>query len=319
MLIRAQTTEDRIGEIANKFASGISGYAQSQQQEAAQTLQAEALRRQKALQAFEMADKISATTGKVVTPDMLAPSLASGDLSGIGEILKSAPLSQKSQQTIEDRQLDRRFKESQINKNNRPSSAPKENLTYREKLQLKADMESQKKSTPEAKLEGLGAEGRSKVGSIASGFQALDQMEKASNDGHGPQHIDSNSMLIGGLISDNPYSEAERTTAEVIGRLQSGGAMSENEVKTFKSLGPRPGDDLGTRKRKLSQQKDFLQNKLVAFGLDSNDLTKLGFETVSRYEPRNQPKGVSPNVNQNHVNTVKSMSDEELLRFVQGG
>lgn len=327
MLIRAKSTEERIGEIANRFAQGIGGYAQSMKDDAAnmrqyrmedeaKKLQEEARTRQQALQAFETSSALTEKSGRIITPDMVSPMLKSGDFSGLGDLMKTAPVSPKYQKQLENDELDRDYKRSQINKNNRAATqAPKENLTYAQKLDLKAEKEAIQKARPEAKLESLGAEGRSKVGAIASGFQAIDQMMKASEDGHGPRYVDANTTLIGGLVSDNPYSEAERMTGEVIGRLQSGGAIGEQEVKTFKQLGPRPGDDGPTRTRKLALQRDFLKNKLTAYGLSHDDLGSLGFETTSRYEPKNK----APAYNPQHVQAVKQMSDADLMKIIQGG
>jgi hypothetical protein len=319
MLIRGESTEDRIAKIAQGFGQGAQNFMQMQDRQRARALQEEALKRQEAFKALEVSNSLSEKTGKLVTPDLVAPMLKSGDFTGLGDILKSAPQTQKSIQALEDRQIERDYKKSQIEKNLRAS--PKENLTYAQKLEIKAQKEAEAANNPNNKLKDLGAEGRSKVGSIASGLQAIDQMVKASEDGLGPKYIDPSTAVLGRFISDDPYTEAERTAAEVVGRLQSGGAMSEDEVKTFKALGPRAGDDKATKQRKLTQQRDFLQNKLTAFSMKPEDLVALGFQTESKYAPRTKPAGKSPGANysQQHVQAIKQMSDEELLRFVQGG
>jgi hypothetical protein len=330
MLIRGQTTEDRIKEIAQGFSQGLQGYAQYANQEAKGLREEEARKRQEALQALEVSNKIADQTGKYIDPGQVAPLIKSGSLSGIGELLKTAPATRKAELEAQKSLLDNQYKQSQINANNRKVSDPNQNLTYEQKLDLKIRKEQEAKAVekkdPSYNLEKLGADGRSKVGALASGLQALDQMEKASSDGFGPEYINANTSLIGGLVSDTPYSEGERITSEVIGRLQSGGAIQADEIKTFRALGPRPGDDAPTRKRKLAQQKDFLQNKLTAFGIDDNDLSSLGFKTISDYQPRNTvTQGVTTKqaapvqVSPDQVKAVKSMSDEELLRFVQGG
>lgn len=167
-----------------------------------------------------------------------------------------------------------------------------ENLTYQQKLDMKAqkdaEVKAQERQDPTYKLEKLGAEGRSKVGAIASGIQALDQMDKASADGYEPTRLNANTPVIGGLVSDTPYTEGERMLSEVVGRLQSGGAINDHELKTFRELGPRPGDNSDSRTRKLLQQKDFLKNKLTAFGMSHDDLGKLGFNTTSNYKSKKE-------------------------------
>lgn len=306
MLIRGQTTEQRIADIANAFKQGVDGYAAGQRRfndaqkeenryQDAKALQSEATKRQQALQELEIEAKLSETTGKNFMGSGAGKQFFSGnyrpeDYQGLGLTRRSELDAAKVQRDKEAQILDDEYKKSMIRKNNNTATTPP--MTYGQKLDLKAEKEKEAKdaerANPEYKLEKLGAEGRSKVGAIASGFQALDQMVKASDDGHGPQYVDANSPVIGSLVSDNPYSEAERTVAEVVGRLQSGGAMNVTEVKTFKALGPRPGDDAPTRARKLGQQRDFLQNKLTAFGLKNDDMNSLGFKTISDYAPKNQ-------------------------------
>lgn len=288
MLIRGQTTEDRIGEIANKFSQGLQGYAQAKQGEAASLLQAEALRRQQALSAFEIENKLAETTGRFQIPGTGA-NILNGTPMNLGEVL-SQPMTPKFEKDQAKALRDDQVALSTINKNNRTANTPPK-LSEEEKINLRitkqAEAKAKERENPVYKLEKLGTEGRSKVASIASGFQALDQMVKSSDDGFGPQYVDSNTPLLGMGVSDNPYSEGERLTAEVIGRLQSGGAMNEAEVKTFRSLGPRPGDDKESRKRKLGQQKDFLKNKLTGFGMNDDDMRSLGFTTTSKYAPEN--------------------------------
>lgn len=296
MLIRGQTTEDRIRELADGFVKGFQGYSAGQQRQndatrqmQAQELQKEALRRQQAMDALNIEAKLTDATGRNFLGSGVGEKFFSGGSQGIEELMQAAPVTPKyeAEKAASDRQA--RLVESQINKNNRTQSTGS-NLSYEEKLDLKnqkaEEAKTKERSNPEYKLEKLGAEGRSKVGAIASGFQALDQMVKSSDDGYGPKHLNSSTPLVGAVISDDPYTEGERITSEVIGRLQSGGAMNDAEVRTFRSLGPRPGDSSDARKRKLQQQKDFLQNKLTAYGLKTDELSGLGFETTSRYQPR---------------------------------
>jgi len=328
MLIRGETTEDRIAKIAQGFGQGVQNFIGQQDRQRSQQMQDEAVRRQQALQAFEIENRIAETTGRIAAPGTGLAILNSEnlDLSGaLGDkTFKAKQLEDQAARQSQKDALDSEYKRSQIAKNNNTAVNPP--MTYEQKLDLKMrkDQEAKaiEKQSPEYKLERLGAEGGSKVGALASGLQALDQMVKASSDGYGPEYINANTSLIGGLVSDTPYSEGERMVSEVIGRLQSGGAIQGDEKKTFIALGPRPGDDGPTRERKLAQQKDFLNNKLTAFGISDKDLSALNFKTTSDYVPRNPPvstKGNVPKVNEKQISQIKSMSDEELIKFIQGG
>ena len=93
----AQTTEERIAQIAQGFNQGLGNYLQTSNQMRNIELQKEAQKRQQAIQALDAANSISASTGKVVDPSAVAPMIQSGNLQGLGEILKSAPLTRKAE------------------------------------------------------------------------------------------------------------------------------------------------------------------------------------------------------------------------------
>ena len=151
---------------------------------------------------------------------------------------------------------------------------------------------------PREKLEGLPAEAKNKVGSIWSGMQSLQRMNKALQSGYGPEYVDSETPFLGGLISDTPFTENRRILSEVIGRLQSGGAINPAETKQFNALSPRPGDDPATVKRKIAQQDAFLENKLTAFGFNKNEAASIFGDNQAQvaYEPQNTSglTGLSP-------------------------
>jgi hypothetical protein len=313
MLVRGQTTEERIAQIASGFGQGVQNYQQGQDRQRAQGLQAEATRRQQAMQELEIEGKLSEQTGKNLVGSGIGKQYLTSGMAGIGELMNSAPTSRKAE--LEQARADReaRKDESIINKNNRLTSNAQP--SYEQKLAMKTqntiDAKNTERQDPVYKLEKLGAEGRGKVGAIASGFQALDQMIKSGADNYGPQHIDSNTPGVGRLISDNPYSEGERLLTEVVGRLQSGGAIGEPELKTFRALGPKPGDDKESVKRKLTQQKDFLQNKLTAFSLNNDDMKSLGFEMESKYVPKN-------GVNMEEIKKASRADKVKYLESLQG-
>jgi hypothetical protein len=198
---------------------------------------------------------------------------------------------------------DRRYKEFLITGKRNAYQTPEQKKAdrmqeYEEKLNKKSEVEKTQKQNPKYILDNLNAESKNKVGSIAAGMQALHQMELASEDGIGPKRFDTKTPVFGSLLSDNPFNEGQRMLDEVVGRLQSGGQMNDLELKTFREMGPRPADDQPTRLRKLQMQKDFLANKLTAFGLKGDQLEGLGFNVKSRYVPKNNksmpPAGAAP-------------------------
>ena len=133
MLIRGQTTEERIAGIAKQFANGIDGFTAGMRMETEannaaknDSTRAEALRRQQALQEMEIEGKLSEQTGKSLVGSGIGKQYLSGGIVGIGDLMKSAPMTRKAELEAQDRQvkaddraIDNRYKESQINKNNR--------------------------------------------------------------------------------------------------------------------------------------------------------------------------------------------------------
>lgn len=133
---------------------------------------------------------------------------------------------------------------------------------------------------PKMRLSKLNATSQGAVGSIASGLKAISQMNDAMiNKNLGPKHISADTPLIGRMVSDDQYTSGERLLSEVVGRLQSGGAINDEEGKRFVAMGPRPADTKEQRIQKIAAQRSFLANKLKAFGFDTAELAPLGFDT----------------------------------------
>lgn len=136
MLIRGQTTEERIGEIASKFAKGIDGVTsgmkmatdannQSKQQELIREREA----RQRAIQELDVETKLSEQTGRDVIGSGLGAKIMKGEVNSLD--FGAFPLSRKAQMDEQDRKikgedrlLDNDYKKSQINKNNAAASGP---------------------------------------------------------------------------------------------------------------------------------------------------------------------------------------------------
>ena len=115
-------------------------------------------------------------------------------------------------------------------------------------------------------------------------------MKKALVGGSGPSYIDANTPFIGAAMSDTPYTSAERNLNEVVGRLQSGGAINDEENKRFKAMGPRPSDSPEIQMQKIASQQSFLENKLSAYRMKPTDLTAQGFNLADNFNVKeNKP------------------------------
>lgn len=164
-----------------------------------------------------------------------------------------------------------------------------------------------------AKLAKMSGDTQGKVAAIASGFKAIQELNDATKKGFGPKRIDSNTPLIGTFVSDDAISSNQRILGEVIGRIQSGGAIGVEEEKRFLAMGPRPGDTKEQAQKKLNDQKSFLLNKLKAFGLQESDLAEIGFD-VGTTPQRSIGNGESQAI----MKQVQSMSRADKIKLLQG-
>lgn len=140
-----------------------------------------------------------------------------------------------------------------------------------------------RENSPEGQLQSKfqkeSGETRGKIGNVADAYRSLTNIGGLLKKGEGPKYLDANTPLIGGLLSDTPFTVAQRQLSEVTGRLQSGGQMNDKEVKIFREMGPRPGDSPEIAAQKVEEQRRFLDNKLRGLGYQPEDLAKLGFHS----------------------------------------
>ena len=275
------TTEDRIAQIAQGFGQGLQNFQAGQRQLKAEELRAEALRRQQALDSQELAQNLSGQTGRAITAEQVQPFLASGDFSGLDQILSSAPLSRKAQaDTLEAQRqqqkfdLDQRKTLAEISRLQRLGMPGAQGASYKEQLQVKKlERDLAKQSDP---VQQLGVEGKKMVGIANEGINAITGMQQAVSSGVGPSYIDSNTPILGAVIGDTPFTANQRIAAEMFGRLQSGGAINKQEEERFIAMGPRPSDSKELAAQKLEAQKAAIQDRLNILGATPEVLARMG-------------------------------------------
>ena len=184
---------------------------------------------------------------------------------------------------LENQAFDRRLKEqqlaaSQAEMKRKGDESQRDFELKKEELAIKrAQASGEVAPSPEKRLAKMGAEGQGKVASVASGLRALEEMKGAMGKGFGPRYVNPNTAILGAFTSDDPFSKSQRVLSEVVGRLQSGGAIGEKELESFNAMGPRPSDSPEIAKAKLDDQRRFLTDKLAGFGFKESELAGLGF------------------------------------------
>ena len=161
-----------------------------------------------------------------------------------------------------------------------PARDPLTQLLAEERLhKMQADRERTNfEKSPTGRLEKLGAEAKTKVGTYASMLETLTEYENAFRGGGRKSRIDSKTPLIGTFVSDTPIDTFTRKLTDDIGRLRSGGAINMDEEKRFLEMLPRPGDRDEMQAEKLLQVRNEVGTKLQAFGLNPDELAQSGFD-----------------------------------------
>jgi hypothetical protein len=132
------------------------------------------------------------------------------------------------------------------------------------------------------------AETKSKVGLMAHALGSMTLFEKAYSVGQRPERFDANTPILGTLKSDTDLTQQGRMLDEAVGRLQSGGVIGPDELKTFQAMRPRPADTPEIQANKIAQMRGFLEDRLIGFGFKPQelgeagyDLKKLGYDNAS--------------------------------------
>jgi len=138
-------------------------------------------------------------------------------------------------------------------------------------LRAKKDKDAPK--TYQQKLESMGGEERKRFDNIRMGKMAVQRMADALSKGE-----DTFS-----LVGDNPYTLAASQWEEAIGRMQSGGAINDQEAKRFRALVPQAMDSKKIQVAKLQQMSQLMDQRLESFAIN----------------PQEVPNYVNPNFQQN--------------------
>ncbi len=297
---------------------GLQGIANMQRRD-------EETARQRALQSLNLQKEL-ASSGVEVTPEIsqqVEQAVSSGSYGNLGSLFTGAAQAKRSR-AEEQSQFERDLKQQELELK-RQQAASQAALKqaqagyYQQRAKAAPGLKmqeqqafaqmpaaSREKLVQEQALKKLPSEAKKAVGGIAAGFDALNRMKMAIERGDDADYFDPETPIVGSFLTDTPFSEARRVMTDVVGRLQSGGAINADEEARFEAMGPRAGDSRERQLAKLDQQKDFLENKLRAYGLKSEALPALGFR-ISEYTPLQlsdpkAPQVMSANAPINSVN-----------------
>lgn len=130
-----------------------------------------------------------------------------------------------------------------------------------------AEAKMQEKISPTGKLKNLAAAEKQRFDNITGALTALTGMSKAYDNG------DNTFSLVG----DNDFTRNRSVFVEMLGRMQSGGAITDDEVSNFKKLIPTIKDSADQQQAKLEQMRTLMTQRLATLGFKPDDMEALGF------------------------------------------
>jgi len=122
-------------------------------------------------------------------------------------------------------------------------------------LGLKASAESAPLPVSE-RLAGLGGEEKKRFDNVREAIQGIDAISAELSKG-------TNTFS---LIGDNKLTFNKTLVAEAIGRMQSGGAISEKEEERFVGMLPKSTDNSEIQRAKLTNLRNNMQQRLATLG-----------------------------------------------------
>jgi hypothetical protein len=138
---------------------------------------------------------------------------------------------------------------------------------------------------------GIAQGSKEKVAALSDALRSLTDYEAAFDRGGRRGRINPDTWGIGSFISSSPIDEATTKLVDDIGRMRSGGAVTQDEEARFLQMLPRSGDSDVDARRKLANLRKEFMNKLSVYGATPSVLSKIG---VSGIEFENTVRVVSP-------------------------
>lgn len=156
---------------------------------------------------------------------------------------------------------------------------------WKTKQQLSSQMKQQEmmaKAKPkdyESQMGQLSGEQLKRFDSAAMGLEAVVEMQKALQGG-------SNTFS---LVGDNPYTMASSRFEEALGRMQSGGAITSDEVAKFRKMAPTFTDSTEIQRAKMDNLIAEMAGRVQNLGFDPDEVlqrrSSLAQKVKQQYAP----------------------------------
>lgn len=115
------------------------------------------------------------------------------------------------------------------------------------------------------------------------------------------------------LFGDNNFTVAEKNFTEGLGRLQSQGAITDDEVSKFASMAPTWRDSPEIQKQKIAGLKSEFESRFRTLGVDHNKIPEVA-DWKPKVLPKNAGKAIAGEAKQPNY---ESLSDAELEALIK--
>lgn len=311
MLIRNQeTAEDRIARIADGFQKGFQNFQSGQEQQRQVSLQDEARRRQQALQELEAEAKLTESTGRNFIGSGVGSQLFSGGMQGIGELMKSTPMTPKYE--LEQKKLERQMERESLQDEKTRAELAEQNKPVEQTrdFQKAAKLQEMKNANRPVKLP---IETDTQIRTMAkknadSGYIVglLDTFIKNSEKYTDDQLLTQGRQLIKTL---NSTISADATGAEEVKRL--GTKLQFGTGNLFNDNPIQFGRDLQGFRKQVMDTRDIMSG---AMEKNASEISRLRGDVS---QPVNTRQAAPININPKQVQAVKQLSDADLVKLAQ--
>jgi hypothetical protein len=163
---------------------------------------------------------------------------------------------QQQDNMMAEKAADRSFKQATLNMQAAESRANREAKAIENEEKKKANAIAEK-SLSEGKIQ--------RLDNIRNGLTALAKVEKAMDAGENKFS----------LIGDNNYTAGARLFNEMLGRMQSGGAIGKDEEKRFSAMLPTSFDSEEMARSKIKELKDILKSRFQTLSIGSPGIMQI--------------------------------------------
>lgn len=320
MLVRGQTTEDRIAQIAQGFGQGFQNFQGQQDRQRAISLQDEARKRQEALQALEIEARLADTTGRDTIGSGLGSKILKGEaydpsmVSGLGLSRKAVREEALLAKQAESDNLNKLLKVKQLEELSKPFEQTKD---Y-QKLKATEDLRAKSRKPIQTEDQKLAYKQQEKLATGNAGLygvkSAMDEALKILSDASvsEDQKIKTGQGLFKLL---NSAEGSDAVGAEEAKRI---GSYLEFNLANVTQPGAFFGRDVKGFTDQVKNYSKLLGDRIVKNEQGINQLKGGGSLSDLVSQPVSGQMAAPVRVAPEQVKAIKQMSDEDLLKFIQG-